>query len=209
MDDQLDPLQKVELALLRAEYQKRFQVMTAFVKEKVGEGVEYRNDVVRVVVSETGVYYELNDLPEDFSGAVSDRFTHSFVAPEAGVALLGRAIELTRQATTANTRHLSIFALYTRRGIIDRKNCYMYEFRADDEHPDRPAVSAGAFRPGVMPLFFKVKLHAEGAQEAIGLASGVLFCMANAGDRNLLIRIPYDGDQVVNLADLPASNTIN
>ena len=40
MDDKLDPLQKVEIALLRAEYQKRFQVMINYIKEGVGEGIE-------------------------------------------------------------------------------------------------------------------------------------------------------------------------
>ena len=72
MDDQLDPLQKLELAMLRAEHQKKFQVMIAYIKEMVGEGIEYRNGIVRVVVSETGAYYELTDLPEEFFGAVGE-----------------------------------------------------------------------------------------------------------------------------------------
>ena len=39
--DELDPLHKVELAMLRAEHQKQYQTMIAYVKEKVGAGVEY------------------------------------------------------------------------------------------------------------------------------------------------------------------------
>jgi len=54
MDDQLDPLQKVDLAMLRAEYQKRYQAMISYIKEKVGNGVEYRNAVARIIVSDTG-----------------------------------------------------------------------------------------------------------------------------------------------------------
>ena len=38
--DELDPLHKVELAMLRAEYQKRYQTMVAYLKEQIGEGTE-------------------------------------------------------------------------------------------------------------------------------------------------------------------------
>jgi hypothetical protein len=32
--------------------------------------------------------------------------------------------------------------------------------------------------------------------------------MANAGDRHLMVGIPYEGDHLVNLADLPTTPTI-
>jgi hypothetical protein len=209
MDDHFDPLQKVELALLRAEHQKRFQVMINYLKEQVGEGIEYRNEVVRVVVSDNGAYYELNDLPEEFSGATGDQIQRSFVTPEEAVALLTRAVEATQHADPDSTRQFSIIALYTRRGLVDRKNCYVYEFQRADNAPTRPPIAVGTFQPGKMPLFFKVKMDADCAQEVLEIPRGIVFCMANAGDRHLLIRIPYDGDQVVNLTDLPTSNTIH
>ena len=128
MDDKLDPLQKVELAMIRAEHQKRFQVMINTIKEMVGEGIEYRNAVVRVVVSDKGAYYELNDLPEEFCGAVSDELERRFVTPTEAIALLTRAATAAARVNAANTRHFSVIALYTRRGLVDRKNCYVFNY---------------------------------------------------------------------------------
>ncbi len=209
MDDQLDPLQKVELALLRAEHQKRFQVMINYIKEKVGEGVEYRNNVVRIVLSDNGAYYELLDLPEEFSGAAGEKLEHHFIAPKEAIAVLARAIQATKRATEDNTRQFSIIVLYTRRGLVDRKNCYVYDYRPRDEKPGHEPLTIGQFRPDVMPLFFKVKLDADFAEEVLNIPRGVVFCMSNAGDRHLMVRIPYTGDQVIDLGDLPTSQTIH
>lgn len=209
MDDKLEPRDLVELAALRAEYQKKFQTMIAFIKDKVGEGVEYRNDIVRVVVSENGAYYELLDLPEEFAGAASAEVQRHFMAPREANALLARVVAAIPRATPANTRHFSLIVLYNRRGLVDRKNCYIYEFHANADHPDRPASEIGHFRPDALPLFFKVKLDADYAQEVLEIPRGIVFCMANAGDRNLLIRIPFTGESVTDLNDLPTSTTVH
>src|SRR5262245_51956999 len=119
MEDQLDPMQKVEIAMLRAEHQKRFQVQIAYLKELVGEGIEYENPVVRVVVSETGAYYELKDLPEEFSGAVGEEVERHFLTRDEAIQTLQRAVAATKLATVANTRMFSLFTLYTRRGLVD------------------------------------------------------------------------------------------
>jgi len=49
MDETFDPIQKVDLAMIRAEHQKRFQIQITMLKERVGEGLTYRNGVVQVV----------------------------------------------------------------------------------------------------------------------------------------------------------------
>src|SRR5690349_7804898 len=115
--DEFDPLQKVELALIRAEHQKRFQVMINFIKEQVGEGIEYKNAVVRVVVSPNGAYYELNDLPEEFCGAAGEEQEHHFVAQQEAITLLTKAAEATERVTRENTKQFQILALYSRRGL--------------------------------------------------------------------------------------------
>ncbi len=208
MEDQLDPLQKVEVALLRAEYQKRFQGTIQYLKERVGEGIEYRNTVVRVVVSETGVYYELNDLPEEFFGAVGEDLVRRFVAPTEAITLLTRAVEASNCVTAENTRQLSILVLYTRRGIVDRKNCFLFDYAPHESMQKAPRI-IGKFQPDVMPLFFKVKMDADFAEETLGFQGGIVFCMANAGDRHLLIQVhPIDG-QVTDLGALPISETLH
>ncbi len=207
--DELDPLHKVELAMLRAEHQKRYQAMIAYLKEKIGEGTEYRNSVARVVVSERGAYYELNDLPEEFSGAASPDVTHHFLSPADAAALLARAVEATGRIDRDNTRHMSLIVLYARRGLVDRKNCYIYDYRANDFVQSTAPLVIGKFQPDVPPLFFKVKIDADFAYEVLGINRGVVFCIANAGDRHLLIRIPYEGDQIVDLNASPSSDTIH
>jgi hypothetical protein len=206
--DELDPLQKVELAMLRAEYQKRYQTMIAYLKAKIGEGTEYRNAVARVVISPNGAYYELNDLPEQFMGGVGNSVTYHFVDPAEALALLERAATATAQVDKHNTRAFSILALYSRRGLVDRKNCYSYEFRVEEEavHPE-PAI-LGAFRPGVMPLFYQIKIDAEYAGEVLQMPRGAVFCISNVGDRSLLVRIPSLGEQVIDLNEIPTSGTI-
>ena len=202
MDDQLDPLQKVEVALLRAEG------MINFIKERVGEGIEYRNAVVRVVVSDSGAYYELNDMPEEFCGAVGEDMERRFVTPAEAIALLARAVEVSQKVTPENTRHLSILVLYTRRGIVDRKNCFLFDYTPDRSAAQAPGI-IGKFQPDVMPLFFKIKMEADFAEEALGFQGGLLFCMANAGDRHLLIRVLPTADQITDLGALPLSETLH
>ncbi len=207
MDEPFDPLQKVELAMLRAEHQKRFQTQIALLKERVGEGIAYRNDVVQVTVSEEGAYYELNDLPEEFGGAAGEHVERHFLTEAKATALLERTLATLGRANAANTRHISVFVLYTRRGLADRKNCYIFEYRPTVLALDQPPLIVGKVQEGVMPRFFKLKIDAEFAGDAIGMERGMVFCMANAGDRHLLIRVPFTGEEVHDLNDLPATNT--
>ena len=209
MDDQLDPIQKVELALLRAEHQTKFQVMIDFIKQEVGEGIEYKNSVARVVVSETGAYYELLDLPEEFSGAVGDEIERHFITPKEAIALFTKAVKATKFIDPDITRHFTITSFYTRRGLVDRKNCFVFDYHADTDDKPKPALQVGTFQPNVMPLFYKIKLDAAYAEDIIGARRGIIFCMANAGDRHLLIRIPTDGNGITDLGNVPSTNTIH
>jgi hypothetical protein len=208
MDEPFDPLQKVDLAMLRAEHQKRFQAQIALLKARVGEGIVYRNGVVQVVVSDEGAYYELIDLPEEFGGAAGEHIERHFLTEREAEALLKRTMGTLPQANASNTRHISVFVLYTRRGLADRKNCYVFEYLPTEHSTNRPPIVIGKFQPDVMPLFFKLKIDADFAPEALGLDRGMVFCMANAGDRHLLIRVPFTGDEVHDLNALPGSSSL-
>jgi hypothetical protein len=208
MDETFDPIQKVDLAMIRAEHQKRFQIQITMLKERVGEGLNYRNGVVQVVVSDEGAYYELNDLPEEFGGAAGEHVQHRFVTDAEAIELLTQAVNTLAGATAENSRHISVFVLYSRRGLADRKNCYIFEFRPEEYAPARPARVIGKFQPGAIPHLFKLKLDADFAQDALGMERGLVFCMANAGDRNLLVRAPYTGTEVHDLNDLPGTESL-
>jgi hypothetical protein len=208
MDETFDPIQKVDLAMIRAEHQKRFQIQITLLKDRVGEGLTYRNGVVQVVVSDEGAYYELNDLPEEFGGAAGEHVQHNFVTDSEAIALLARAVDTLSRTSSENSRHISVFILYSRRGLADRKNCYVFEYRPEEYAPERPPLVIGTFRPGVMPMFYKLKVDADFAPDALGMARGLVFCMANAGDRNLLVRAPYAGTEVHDLNDLPGTESL-
>ena len=208
MDEPFDPIQKVDLAMLRAEHQKRFSTQIALLKERVGEGIVYRNGVVQVVVSEDGAYYELNDLPEEFGGAAGEHVERHFLTENEAIALLTRSVETLLRANAANTRHISVFVIYTRRGLADRKNCFVFEYRPREHMEDAPPLIIGKFQADVMPLFYKIKIDGDLAEEALGMQRGMVFCMANAGDRHLLIRAPFIGQEVHDLGDDPATSTI-
>ncbi|MCS6776671.1 MAG: hypothetical protein RMJ43_16275 [Chloroherpetonaceae bacterium] len=208
MEDQLDPVQKVEIALLRAAHQKQFQVQINYLKEQVGAGVVYENAVVRTVVSENGAYYELKDLPEEFGGAVGPDIERRFLSREEVIGLLECACQMTQRVEEYRTRHLALFALYARRGIVDRAHCFVFEYR-DDGEKRGPALQFGQFQPDVLPLFFKVRVHAERTPETLGLTQGLLFCMANAGDRHLLVRVPFEDGPVIDLTGGSAASTIH
>src|SRR4030042_2030956 len=72
---------------LRTEPRQDYQVMIDYIKDQIGEGREYVNDLVRVVLSDRGCYYEFRDMPEEFSGAVGSGFRYEFVGTEQGLLL--------------------------------------------------------------------------------------------------------------------------
>ncbi len=203
-----DTMQKVELAMIRAEYQKHYQNQINYLKEIVGEGIVYQNPAVRIVVSEAGAYYELEDLKEEFGGAAGEHIERQFVTEKDAVELLARAVGVFKGATFDNTRRISAIVLYARRGLADRKNSFIFEYQPDELVPTQVPFEIGKFQEGVLPLFYKVTIDSDLAQEAIGMERGMVFCMSNAGDRNLLVRIPYIGDQVINLNELTPAVTI-
>jgi len=68
-----------------------------------------------------GAYCELNDLPENFYGTLGDEVEQRFLTQKQALELLNRVYRAIPSADADNTRSFSIFALYSRRGIVDRK----------------------------------------------------------------------------------------
>ena len=209
IDDQLEPREKLELALLRAEHQKKFQMMIDYIKEQVGEGTEYQNSVARIVVSELGAYYELIDLPEEFAGACGPGVERSFIAEAEAIRLLEDAALAAETAASESARQMQILALYTRRGLVDRKNCYVVNYVQGSTY--RPGQNVtGTLQHGVMPLFFKIKLDtvSNNLADSLGLRRSILVCIVTPGDRYPLIRIRLDSEQTTDLSSLAHSRTI-
>jgi hypothetical protein len=209
VDDQLEPREKLELAMLRAEHQKKFQMMIDFIKEQVGGGLEYANSLARFVVSEAGAYYELIDLPEEFAGACGPGVEHSFITQIEAIRLIEDAARTAEAAASTAERQLQILALYTRRGLVDRKNCYVVDYARGSTY--RPGQNVtGEVKHGIMPLFFKIKLDA-GADELaapIGMNHCILVCIVTSGDRFPLIRIRLDSEHTTDLISISRARTV-
>ena len=51
-------------------------------------------------------------------------------------------------------------------------------------------------------------IDADFAPEALEMPRGMVFGMANTGERHLLVQVPFTGEQVFALRDLPTTKTI-
>jgi len=204
----MDWRDQLQLAMLRAEARRKFQVMINYIKEQVGSGTEYSNDLVRVVVSERGCYYEFLDMPEEFSGALGTGFQYQFVGSSAGSSLMDQIQQMITQSADENTRELSLLALYDRKGLFDRDATYIYHRLRRGDQTTGPSM-VGHFRPGVLPLFFKLKCDCDLAVPLLGTARGVLFFVANLTDQHLVVRIPHSGPGITDLNEVPASQLIH
>ena len=204
----MDWRDQLQLAMLRAEARRKFQVMINYIKEQVGPGTEYSNDLVRVVVSERGCYYEFLDMPEEFSGALGTGFQYQFIGSAEGQAVMEQINQMILQSSEANTRELSLLVLYDRKGLFDRDATYIYHRLHRGDQNVGPSV-VGQFRPGAMPLFFKLKCDCDLALPILGTARGVLFFVANLTDQHLAVRIPHSGPGVTDLNEVPSSQLVH
>ncbi|UCH34662.1 MAG: hypothetical protein JSV65_19440 [Armatimonadota bacterium] len=200
--------EQVQLALLRAEARRRYQVLINFIKEQVEPGFEYANELVRVVLSERGCYYEFVDLPEEFSGALGSGFTHEFVGTADAVALAHQVHDLTRACTEENTREFSMLVVYERQGIFRRDGTYIYHCAHHGEADVGP-LTVGYHRENQLPLFLKLRADSDIVTPIFGVPRGVLFVVANLSDQHLVVTIPQVGDGLADLAQAPTSEMIH
>ncbi len=182
--------------------------MIDYIKDQVGEGREYINDLVRVVLSERGCYYEFRDLPEEFSGAVGSGFNYEFVGTQAGLQMLDAMHDLAMGPESADTFEISLMAIYTWDGLFRAEDSFVYHWRRRDGEEEGPMM-AGIYRPEVLPIFFKVKVDSDLAEPLLGVRKGVLFFVANLSDQHLLVRIPHMGAGVTDLNEVTRTRTVH
>ena len=193
---QVNRQEQSEIADFRARSRQKFQALIDFVKQNVGPGQEYVNDLVRVVISNNGCYYEFLDLPEEFSGAVGTSFAAQFVSSDVGTEYMNRIHELACSSDETNTNELSVLALYDKQGLYWPEAIYIHHFiREEGALP----ATVGWYRPDTLPLFFKVKVDSRIARPIIGLERGIIFFVANLTDQHLLVRIPHVGPDFADL----------
>jgi hypothetical protein len=67
----------------------------------------------------------------------------------------------------------------------------------------------GLYRPGALPLFFKLKVDSDLAEPLLGTRKGVLFFVANLSDQHLLVRIPHQGPNVTDLNEAQGPRVVH
>lgn len=202
MED-LDQEQRIALDQLGEEYYRRHGVAVEFLKAEVGAGDEYANSVARAVISSNGAWFECIDLPMEFSGMAGGPVDHRFVTDSEALKLVSRLHQLCTEAASDHTRELSLFVLYSRAGIADERDAYVFHLRAPKSGEKRAPLTLGRFRAETLPLFFRCRLDLREDGEGIPFRHGVLFCLTDIGERNLLVHIPYEGNDIRDLADIP------
>jgi len=184
------------------------QVMIDYIKEQVGPGSEYVNDLVRVVFSDRGCYYEFRDLPEEFSGAVGSGFRHEFVGTNQGLQLANQLHEIALGPESADSHELSLMVIYGWDGVFRPDDTFVYHWRSYGGEEEGP-VMMGMFRPSVLPIFFKLKADSDLVEPIMGTRKGVLFFVANLTDQHLLVRIPHQGPGVTDLNDINGQRLVH
>ena len=162
---------------VRAAQSERHGLAIAYIKKQVGVGTEYRNEVARAVVSESGGYYQLAEMPEEFAGALGGGVSHRLVSPPDALALLSEMQALIEGILTGTqaVRAASLYALYAGGSLRSRRGMFVLDQKAG-EMP----FSQGRWQPNTLPRFLKLRLDCgvQPAPPALGLTQGVLFLLA-------------------------------
>ncbi len=197
-----------ELPVLGQSRRPEYQVMIDYIKDQVGEGSEYRNDLVRVVLSERGCYYEFRDLPEEFSGAVGSGFRYEFIGTDDGLGLAARLHDMALGPETADTHEISLMLIYGWDGVFKPEDTFVYHWRCYGSEEEGPTM-LGIFRPSVLPIFFKLKADSDLVEPILGTRKGVLFFVANLSDQHLLVKIPHQGPGVTDLNEVTGQRLVH
>ncbi len=165
---------------LRAQSQSRYGVSIAYIKSRVGSGTEYANEVARVVVSPSGGYFELAEMPEEFAGALGNSVSHRLVAPSEALDTMRRIERLAVAVIRGDIapRALSLYVLYAGGSLRRRQEMFVLDCKRGE-----PFFAHGALQAGVVPRFFKMRLDAgddEAALASLGLTGGVHFLLTPA-----------------------------
>jgi hypothetical protein len=192
----------------QAEAGHGYQAMIDYIKDQVGEGREYVNNLVRVVLSERGCYYEFRDMPDEFSGAVGSGFRYEFIGTQQALALLDRVHDLVIGPETPDTKETSLMVIYGWDGLFRREDAFIYHWLRQPSEDEGPVV-VGLYRPRVLPLFFKLKIESDLAEPILGVRKGVMFFVANLSDQHLVVRIPHLGPDVTDLSETPEGRVIH
>ena len=189
---------------LNAAYYELYGASIEAIKAEVGSGDRYANDVAVAVVSPRGAWCECADLPAEFSGTTGPASSR-FVSERDAANLLGSLQAASHAVSPENTRRLMILAVYSRRGIGDAREAFGFDYRCDPGRMASGPDIIGAYRPSVVPRFFRCRLDTDLDIGGTDVRCGVLVFLAMPGERSVLIEMPQNPYTVWDISELPGS----
>lgn len=201
--DELTPEQRMQLDALSEEYYRQYGVAIEFLKAKIGTGEEYANAAARAVVSPNGAWLELIDLPMEFSGMAGGLVEHHFITDEEAMALLDRLHAAMENVTLGNTRQFGLIVLYKRTGIVNARDVFIYQHTLKQDGILARPLQIGRFRAHLLPLVFRCRMDTDLEIEEVPFRRGSLFCLTQVGERNLLVWMSHEGEELHDLSNMP------
>lgn len=195
-------MNKEEFDGMRAVARREFDKYIRYIKECIGPGQEYRNGLVRIVLSDRGAYYEFVDIPEEFSGAVGP-YEHEFVDTETATKGLKSVVDYVKQNPTEMAQEFAISVLYGT-GSED------YDYYMAGCNPQTGGMQeTGLFRESELPAFYKTKWKRRAESNLfLPYNNGVVFFARNIGDLNMVVKINF-GEQHGDLNQKVEDRAIN
>lgn len=204
--EELDPSQRLQADALDEEYSRRYGVAVELIKNEVGPGVTYSNAAARAVVSRNGAWLECTDLPMEFTGAAGAPVVQRLVSDAEALALLDR-LRAFAAPGTSEWKELSLFVLYGRSGLVDGRQVYIYHKQTGDERASSRPREIGRYQPELLPMVYRCRFHAPEPPDGLSFAHGVVFCLAQGREKNLVVEVSYGGDEVHDLSDVRLNPT--
>lgn len=197
--DEIDPSQRLQLDVLEEEYRRRHGVAIEWLKAQVGEGELFENEVGRVALSERGGWFECIDLPMEFSGAAGGPCERRYLSDTGLAQLTTDLIALASGEIPASVQSLGLLVLYSRAGVVNEREAFVYQLRRGTDGEPRKPIRAGEARPGALPALVRCRIESREPLPGIPLRKGTLVCLRGVGERNLLVLFSHDGDDVRDL----------
>ena len=200
-----------DLADFRSQQRERYGLAIGYMKSMVGEGEEYGNGVARVVVSAAGGYYELREIPEEFSGGLGDTFKHRLIPRSAALVFIERFADIVQRTASGKipAQCITAYAIYEDGSLRNRKGIFMI-----DRRPGQALVTCGALRPAVLPECLKVRVDTDvrlPELDSLGLSRGgivFLIRLNNTDDGSMLLASIHRTPETSDLSNATPPRTI-
>jgi len=174
------------------------------IKDAIGEGAEYTNGLVRIILSPKGGYYEFKEMPEEFSGWVGPSGQYESVDSKVGMELVGSAYNIISSLSRDNTSELQIITCSGNK--LETAQICIVNFDKDFD----PPITAlrGDLPRETLPTFMKIKGQSELLLPLLGCNEGLIVFASYVSDQHLLIKVPADINPV-DLAKVIFSTSLN